>query len=153
VSGRGRMAPLVLSWVVLTVAVVAAGAGPTQLLAIGVSGLLVAASRWPSIGRALSVRPLIFLGGMSYSLYLYHSSVGWRFVSLIQRVAPGAWSSTTAIAVYLIGIVFAVAFSMVLWRLVERPCLDFCQRIKLPLKARPAVEPSPDRPPVAVAVP
>lgn len=135
VASPGRMAPLVAAWVALAAAVVAAAAGGLQLLAIAVSAFLVTAARYPLWGRALTIAPLTFLGAISYSLYLYHASIGWRFVSLIQRLIPGPWQPPTAVGVYLLGIIVSVGAATILWRLVELPCLKLCQRIRLPQRA------------------
>lgn len=150
VAKRGSMGALALSWGVLVAAVAAAGAPATQLLAVGVSALLVAAARDPRWGRPLASRPVLFLGAISYSLYLYHASVGWRFVSLVQRIFPGPWTPPEAIAVYLLGIVVSVGFSASLWWFIERPCLTLSQRIRLPLRRD---QPAPRVEEVPAAVP
>src|SRR5262249_32266744 len=95
--------------------------------------LLLAARdvRW---GRLLAARPLQFLGAISYSLYLYHASVGWRFVSLMQKLIPGRWSSARAIAVYLAGIGVCILFSALMWRFIERPFLRLSQKIRMPVR-------------------
>jgi peptidoglycan/LPS O-acetylase OafA/YrhL len=129
----GRTAPLYAAWVALAVAVVVAGAPATQLLAILVSAVLLAAAHVDRISRALAIRPLRSLGAISYSLYLYHSSVGWRFVSLMQQLVPGRWSPPVAVAVFIAGIFGSIGFAALLWHLIERPCLRLCQRIRLPL--------------------
>jgi len=135
VSAPGRLGALVAAWVAVAVAVVAAGAPVIQFLAIAVSVLLVVASRDLWVGRVLAARPLRYLGIISYSLYLYHSSVGWRFVSLVQQRVPGPWSAPLALGVYLVGILGTIAFSAALWWLIERPCIRLSQRIRLPLRA------------------
>ena len=150
VAGQGRLKPLVAAWIAVAVAVFAAGASPTHLLVIGVSAWLVAAARDQRWGRPFAVRPLQFLGAISYSLYLYHSSVGWRFVSLVQRLIPGTWSAPTAVAVYLLGILISIAFAALLWWVIERPCLAICQKVKLPLRTRPPLPSTAPVPMVAV---
>ena len=138
VAARGRDKPLIASWVALVAAVLASRAPASQLLAIVVSALLMMSAKDPRWGRALSVRPLTFLGMISYSTYLFHSSVGWRFVSLLQRLAPGGWSGPMAVGVYLLAIVFSIGFSAAMWWLIERPCLQLCQRVRLPRRAHAA---------------
>lgn len=75
---------------------------------------------------------------INYSLYLYHSSVGWRFVSLSQKLMPGPWTGPTAVGVYAAGIVVSILFSTLLWWLVERPFLSLSRRIRLPLRPLPS---------------
>ncbi len=135
VAAPGRMAALVAAWAGLATVVIGGGKGGMQLLAIAVSALLVVAARKPQWGRVLTLRPLRFLGAISYSLYLYHASVGWRFVSLMQRLIPAPWDPRTAIVVYVLGIALSVGVAAVLWWCIERPCLKFCRRIRLPLRA------------------
>jgi peptidoglycan/LPS O-acetylase OafA/YrhL len=134
VTGAGRMSVLVSAWIALAVTAALAGASVVQLLAILVSMVLVMAAKDRRVGAALSVRPLRFLGAISYSLYLYHSSVGWRFVSLIQKIVPGTWQPPFAILVYLVGIAGSIGFATLLWMAIERPCLRLCQRVRLPLR-------------------
>jgi len=131
---RGRMLPLVAAWVGLAAAVVAAGVAVTQLLAIAVSALIILGVRGHRLGRILTLPPVLFLGTISYSLYLFHSSVGWRFVSLAQKLMPGPWSDLLAIGVYSSGIFVSIAFSTLLWWLVERPFLALSRRVRLPLR-------------------
>jgi peptidoglycan/LPS O-acetylase OafA/YrhL len=93
------------------------------------SALIIAAGESGStlVGKALSCRPLVFLGLISYSLYLWHWPViilndlglspnfgvfaphGWAFVSLLQKINRPM--------VLLLGFVLAVLS----WRFVERP--------------------------------
>jgi peptidoglycan/LPS O-acetylase OafA/YrhL len=132
ISDPGRLKVLCLAWAALAVIVVSTSASLLHLLPTVVSaGLVVAASdvRW---GRLLSARPLQFLGAISYSLYLYHSSVGWRFVSLMQKLIPGRWSSPTAIGVYLAGLGVSILFSALMWRFIERPFLRLSQKVRMP---------------------
>jgi peptidoglycan/LPS O-acetylase OafA/YrhL len=135
VTNRGRMPVLVGAWVALGVTVALAGAPAVQLLAIVVSVILVMAARGRRVSAALSIPPLRFLGAISYSLYLYHSSIGWRYVSLVQRLVPGPWHPPFAITVYFLGIVGSVGFAALLWRVIEQPCLRLCQRVRLPQRA------------------
>jgi peptidoglycan/LPS O-acetylase OafA/YrhL len=141
ILGQGRLKPLVFAWAALAITVLAARGSVTQFLPILVSAWLVLCVRDPRWGRLFVSRPLKFLGLISYSIYLYHSTVGWRFVSLVQRLLPGPWSAPTALATFLAGIVFSVAFSAALWWLIERPCLRLCQRVRLPRRDA-TVEPS-----------
>jgi peptidoglycan/LPS O-acetylase OafA/YrhL len=132
VTTPGRFRALVAAWVALAASVVLSGAPAVQLLPILVSGWLVLAGRDPRWGWLTATRPFRFLGAISYSLYLYHSSVGWRFVSLMQRELPGPWSPPVAVAVFLAGVAFSIGFATVLWWFIERPCLKLCHHVRLP---------------------
>ena len=134
VTGRDGMPTLAVAWALLVIALLLTGANLLQYLVILVSGVLVLVARRPAAGWILTTRPIQFLGLISYSLYLFHASVGWRFVSVIQRLRPGDWNPGFALLVYVVGIGFSVAFAAALWWLVERPFLKLSQRIRLPLK-------------------
>jgi peptidoglycan/LPS O-acetylase OafA/YrhL len=118
----------------MAVFLVSASASLMQLLPIGVSAWIVFEARHVTWGRLLSSRPIQFLGAISYSLYLYHASVGWRFISLMQRLIPGTWSSGTAIAAFMAGITVSILFSTLMWRFIERPFLRLSQKIRMPLR-------------------
>jgi peptidoglycan/LPS O-acetylase OafA/YrhL len=133
-SDPGRLKALYLAWAAMAMILVSTSASLMQLLPIGVSAWIVFEARHVRWGRLLSSRPVQFLGAISYSLYLYHASVGWRFVSLMQRLIPGRWSSGTAIAVFLAGIAVSILFSTLMWRFIERPFLRFSQKIRMPLR-------------------
>jgi peptidoglycan/LPS O-acetylase OafA/YrhL len=134
ISEPGRLKMLYLAWAALAVVVVSTSASLMHVLAVGVSAWLVLAARDARWGRPLSSRPLQFLGAISYSLYLFHGSVGWRFVSLMQKLIPGTWSSAMAVAVYLAGIAVSILFAAVMWRLIERPFLRLSQKIRMPMR-------------------
>jgi peptidoglycan/LPS O-acetylase OafA/YrhL len=134
---------LYLAWATLAVVLVSTSTSLLQLLPIVVSAWLLLAAHDARWGRLLAVRPLQFLGAISYSLYLYHGSVGWRFVSLMQKLLPGTWSSTLAVTVYVAGIVLSIAFSALMWRFIERPFLRLSQKIRMPARNAPSPSSTP----------
>jgi peptidoglycan/LPS O-acetylase OafA/YrhL len=149
ISEPGRLKMLYIAWAGLAVVLVSTSASLMHLLPIVVSAWIVFDARHVRWSRLLSSRPLQFLGAISYSLYLYHSSVGWRFISLVQRLIPGRWSSTMAIAVYLAAVGVSILFSALMWRFIERPFLRLSQKIRMPLRtAQP-----PSSMPIPEAVP
>src|SRR5262249_54877470 len=131
-SEPGRLKALYVAWAVMAAFLVSASASPMQLLPIAVSAWIVVEARHVRWGRLLATRPVQFLGAISYSLYLYHASIGWRFVSLMQKLIPGSWSPVMAIAVFLAGIAVSILFSALMWRLIERPFLRLSQKIRMP---------------------
>ena len=79
----------------------------------------------------LSSKPFQFLGRISYSLYLLHAVVGWRFVKVL-RVWNGAdFSMLQAWAAFLIGCTVSVTSAWLMYSLVERPALRLCHRIAM----------------------
>lgn len=90
---------------------------------LGAAGLIHVGASGPSqVSRALSARPLVYVGLISYSLYLWH----WPLVVLTQfsmRMAPFThWQNA-------IMLVVAVGLGSVSYHLIERPFRSFrCSR-------------------------
>lgn len=93
--------------------------GTAQTL-VGISTL--AALLWLKIGW----RPLLFLGSISYSLYLVHVPIGGRIINLALRFPESTVNR-------LLGLGLAVVFSLVgawlLWKFVEVPAQVWSRRI------------------------
>lgn len=93
------------------------------------AALIIAAGRDGSslVGTALSLRPMVFVGMISYSLYLWH----WPlivFQSASGILAQGLSPKTTKLVV--LGISFMVA--TLSWRFVEQPFRDSRKRLPRP---------------------
>jgi peptidoglycan/LPS O-acetylase OafA/YrhL len=84
------------------------------------------------LARALSLRPVVWVGVLSYSLYLWHFGI-------FQIVASdtGSWSAAPRVLLAW-GLTFAVAFAS--YRLVEQPALTLKRRLG---RSAPAPRPSP----------
>jgi peptidoglycan/LPS O-acetylase OafA/YrhL len=111
------------------------------LTAIGAPGLLVAAlivsfavlilglATSDSVGALLATRPLVYLGEISYSLYLIHGLVLLLLKSAVSHtlpgVHPGAIGSMGVLALYLGAIVLAAA---ALYACVENPARQYLRR-------------------------
>jgi peptidoglycan/LPS O-acetylase OafA/YrhL len=91
---------------------------PLVLAAIAL--LIVLAQEWPPLRRALSTRPAVFLGTISFSLYLVHLPVVVLFLFVI---GPGPLSMVTSVAT-------ALVLTVVFHRLVERPAHRLARRIR-----------------------
>jgi peptidoglycan/LPS O-acetylase OafA/YrhL len=76
------------------------------------------------IGRALNSRPFVFIGAISYSIYLWQQIFLNRFVE--------AWPTRVPISVILVG-----SAALASYYLIERPSLRMRQRIENTLFARP----------------
>lgn len=68
------------------------------------------------VGRLLSSRPLVGVGLISYSLYLWH----WPPIILIQLYLARFVTEPERVAIF----VFALAMAVLSWRFVERPFRD-----------------------------
>ena len=75
------------------------------------------------VGRVLNARPLVFVGMMSYSLYLWQQPFLHR-------------ASTAAVATFPLNILLAVLFALGSYYIIERPSLRLRRRIEKYLDAR-----------------
>src|SRR5262249_5157732 len=82
----------------------------------------------------------IFLGSMSYSLYLVHVPIGGRIINLGKRFGEGSFYEFVIVALALLGSLVA---AMLLHRFVEIPTLKASRKIGRPQvqTAREIVEP------------
>ena len=79
----------------------------TAIFALFVAGSL----RW------MGIRPLAFLGGISYTLYLLHQAIGFALIHRLEQAgASTAVAITAAVSV-------SVVIAWLLSRLVERPAM------------------------------
>lgn len=98
-----------------------------SLAALPIAGLIAAAALGGSLTRTLlGNRPLLWLGEISYSLYL------WNYVVLLALVRFGVFSGldgpSRIFRVGLYGILPVLAVAAVSWWLVERPILHYRDR-------------------------
>jgi peptidoglycan/LPS O-acetylase OafA/YrhL len=72
-------------------------------------------------------RAVLFMGGISYSLYLVHVPIGGRIINLAERLPAGPFIRAAAVGVaLLVSVVFAYGF----FRLVESPSHRLAKRIR-----------------------
>jgi len=78
----------------------------------------------PFVGGPRRMRPLLFLGKISYPLYLVHQYIGYVLMrALYARGAPPGVAIASACAVALLN-------ATALHFLIERPCLDLIRRLR-----------------------
>lgn len=92
----------------------------TELAPVWITALLVGVVALAAFGRlpGLDLRPLLFLGTISYTLYLLHQYMGQALMLKLWRAGA---SPEAALAITLTA---AVALAAVCTRLVERPALQ-----------------------------
>jgi peptidoglycan/LPS O-acetylase OafA/YrhL len=72
-------------------------------------------------------RILIWIGGISYSLYLLHPLVGGRVMNIAVRLPDTLWIQSLAL---LLGVLVAVIASAIFFKLIERPSHEFSRSIR-----------------------
>jgi len=88
---------------------------------------------WLAISRRLPIlaaRPLVWLGAISYSLYLTHQNIGYVLIRSLESQGVG---SLTAIA---IASAAALCLGAYLHRWVERPTMQLFRKLDFPAIAR-----------------
>lgn len=120
-------APLWLGWSEERVGLLIAGHDLRGALVMnsGSFALVVAAVHLPGFARALSHRPALFLGRVSYSLYLLH-------FTLLVLLAPvvrgyGGWTDYPKLLSLVLGA--SLVLSALAYRLVERPSITLGNRV------------------------
>jgi peptidoglycan/LPS O-acetylase OafA/YrhL len=139
----GRVSPaFVICWLsVLAGVTFGANHAPIGSTTMLISGLLVVAGLRGKMASWLSGVGFQFLGRISYSLYLLHPVVGWRFIKLLSVLNGSPFSVAQAWGAFLAGIGVSVVSAWMMYRLVESPALKLCHRIAMdrPLDVRSKV--------------
>ena len=87
----------------------------------------------------IAVRPLVFLGAISYSLYLVHQNIGYAILRALEGI-PHPLAVAVACAV-------VISLSAVLTFTVEKPALRFCREFYDRHRAQPRTSPPVAAPP------
>ncbi len=106
-----RLSPLALAALVAIFFVPEHYSMPATLPAVGLSALLLASDGRGGAARALELSPVVYVGKISYSLYLWH----WPIIALGPIVLATQWRSS---AVYVVVMALAAVAS---FHLVEKP--------------------------------
>jgi len=75
---------------------------------------------------------LQLLGKISYSLYLFHLPIGWRLISVVEKLIGAPLGPWLAWLLYLVAVGVSIGAAWVFWRAVEVPSLQLSKRIPLP---------------------
>ncbi len=81
--------------------------------------------------QLLDVRPLQFLGRISYSLYLYHASIIGRASAVTRMLAKPVSAGMFPLLGLVAGLLGSILFSYVMFRLVEAPTMKLSRRIRM----------------------
>lgn len=99
------------------------------IIGIGTFCLLVAGtqSRYATFQKILSSRPLVFVGGISYSLYLIHApllQIVWQYILNPLHLSD----KLTFVLLALIGTAFCLAGAYVFYLVCERPWHEYSKK-------------------------
>lgn len=135
VTRRVRIRTFLGGWLVVAAIAGVATTTPYRIVstsaALATSALLVWAGVFDRMSTVLAGRIAQFLGKISYSLYLLHEVIGWRFVSLCKRLMGSALSPSRGTIVFCAGIAVSIASAWVMYVLVEAPSITLARRVRL----------------------
>ena len=72
-----------------------------------------------------------FLGRISYSLYLVHAVVGWRFIKLLHELHGEDFTAVQAWLAYGAGVAVSVFSAWLMYKLIEAPSIKLCHLVKM----------------------
>ena len=107
----GRLSPFALAALILCFMVPENYAMPATLAAVGLTGMLLATSDHSLATRLLTLPPVMYIGRISYSLYLWH----WPIIALGPIMLATCWRSS---ALYVVATAIAAVIS---FHWVEKP--------------------------------
>ena len=95
----------------------------TWVSVVGTVILVVCAAFWAAARRALTTRPLLWLGKISFSLYLVHEPIVIAARFATQTLSPWVGMAISLPTAILVAVIFH--------RVVEQPCYRLAKRINL----------------------
>lgn len=107
-------------------------------------------------GVRIATRVTDWLGQISYSVYLFHPVIFQPLLWWLLQQPTGSWWRTRHLGIYLlVNMLLTIAFASVVYRFVEKPCIDLGHRYSRKRAARKAdrhvVVPVATQPAVATA--
>ncbi|MEE9426275.1 MAG: acyltransferase [Methylococcales bacterium] len=94
-------------------------------LTIAIPGILTALAI--AFVRIPQIRVFQFLGAISYSLYLVHTPIGERVVSLGRRVTTTEFEN---LLVSICGLLLSICAAFIFYKYIEKPAQEWSSRIK-----------------------
>jgi peptidoglycan/LPS O-acetylase OafA/YrhL len=89
-------------------------------------------------GRFLDIKPLVFLGEISYSLYLIHQMVGFAIIRVLFRAGVG----TNIAILFTISLMIGIAYGLRIF--VEKPAERWLKNLAKPHTSDPPKPPQPE---------
>jgi peptidoglycan/LPS O-acetylase OafA/YrhL len=132
-AGKVSAKPLALAWTATIVFIVLTRQpAAEQLVGIVASAVVFVAAKRDQLGSWLAARPIQFLGKISYSLYLLHLPIGWRFVALCEHLLGGKMSTLVAWLVFGGGVAVSIISASISYYLLEAPSMRLSKHIRMP---------------------
>lgn len=104
-----------------------------------------------AMGSVLSGPVFQFLGKISYSLYLIHLSIGWRFITLWKQLFGPELGVLSSLVALTGGVGLSVLASWLFYVILEAPSMKLARRVSLPKSQHPFGTPrQPVEPPEAL---
>lgn len=105
------------------------------LLALLTAVFLYAAASRRKMSSWLNNRVLLYLGSISYSLYLFHAIIGDRFIAFIKewllpRFGVDHYSSFLVIVVFLASLAVSIIAAHAVYWLLEKPSVKLSKKIR-----------------------
>jgi len=104
----------------------------STLVILSISMLMYLGAITNNLTCWLNSPSILFMGSISYGLYLVHLPIGWRLISLEQKLFGKDMSLATASLALTSGIVISILVAWLLHIWIEQPSMNLSHRIKLP---------------------
>lgn len=98
-------------------------------IAIGAMGLIIVALSSIRVAKILMIRPVKFMGKISYSLYLFHLPILINLRDFLQK-------STSLWLICLISFALGLIISILAWYYVENPCMKTGRNLAYRIKVK-----------------
>lgn len=132
VSERVTWHVLPAMWLLLAAVILSTSSSALELLPIAISALLWWSYRKDKMLTVFSGRTLLFLGGISYSLYVFHATIGWRLIRLIGVLMGDSAPHYVPYIAFLLSVAVCIFTAWVAWRVLEGPSMRLSKQIELP---------------------
>lgn len=113
----------------------------TALALASLALLALTVARHPLVQPITGLKPLQWIGKISYGCYIYHNFclLAAAFIVSGKWHGIGGFSVPARMAVFVIGLGLTLAVSQLSWRFLERPAMAFVKRWRSPVQARPSL--------------
>lgn len=83
------------------------------------------------LGSFLGNKFMLYLGQISYSIYLLHPEIGWRYLSVCKQFLGPVIAPFWGILLFASGVLVSVLSAHILYYVIERPVHRLSKRIRL----------------------